>query len=210
MNKSFLYLTILLFIINGCHTAEKRTMNIEGIISSAHDGQIMYLVPRPHPTPETVDSTYITNGTFFFSIPADSGIYDLTISRQADAYVQRLLIIAEEGTLHANMGTNSSSSGTPLNNQLQHWKEQMETTAKETTLLSLKINKNKENDIVTTTLKEQWDSICQNFNDSTFYLIKQNMNPLGGYLFITLENIFNEQQINELKKLGIDKWKPAP
>ena len=184
MNKSFLYLTILLFIINGCHTAEKRTMNIEGIISSAHDGQIMYLVPRPHPTPETVDSTYITNGTFFF--------------------------IAEEGTLHANMGTNSSSSGTPLNNQLQHWKEQMETTAKETTLLSLKINKNKENDIVTTTLKEQWDSICQNFNDSTFYLIKQNMNPLGGYLFITLENIFNEQQINELKKLGIDKWKPAP
>jgi len=210
MNKHFFYLAILLFIICGCHTAEKKTMNIEGRISSECDGQIIYLVPRPHPTSETVDSAYIANGSFSFSIPADSAIYDITISRRANAYIQRLLIIAEEGTLHVNMGTNSSGSGTPLNDRLQHWKEQMEATGEKAALLSQKINKNKENDTIATILKKQRESIYESFGDSTLCFIKQNMNPLGGYLFMTLENLFNEQQTNELKKLGIEKWRPEP
>lgn len=210
MNKHFFYLTILLFIISSCHTADRKTMNIEGAISSEHNGQIIYLVPRPHPIPETVDSAYIANGTFSFSIPADSSIYDITISRRANAYVQRLLIIAEEGTLHVSMGANSSGTGTPLNNQLQHWKELMETAGEKATLLSQEINKHKRNDAITATLKKQRESIYESFGDSTLCFIKQNMNPLGGYLFMTLENMFNEQQTDELKKLGIEKWRPAP
>lgn len=210
MNKHFFYLTTLLFIISSCYTAERKTMNIEGMISSEYDGQIIYLVPRPHPTPETVDSAYITNGSFSFSIPADSAIYDITISRRANAYIQRLLIIAEEGTLHVNMGTSSSGSGTPLNNRLQHWKQQMEAAGERATLLSQKINKNKGNDTITVALKKQRENIYETFGDSTLCFIKQNMNPLGGYLFMTLENMFNEQQTDELKKLGIEKWRPGP
>lgn len=71
-------------------------MNIEGVVSSEYNGQIIYLVPRPHPTPETVDFAYIVNGTFSFSIPADSAIYDIVISRRANAPIQRLLIVAEK------------------------------------------------------------------------------------------------------------------
>ena len=59
---------------------------------------------------------------------------------------QRLLVVAEEGTLHANMGMNSSGIGTPLNNQLQHWKEQMESAGEKAALLSQKINKNKKDE----------------------------------------------------------------
>lgn len=185
-------------------------MNIEGVVSSEYNGQIIYLVPRPHPTPETVDSAYIVNGTFSFSIPADSAIYDIVISRRANAPIQRLLIVAEEGTLHANMDMNSSGIGTPLNNQLQHWKEQMESAGEKAALLSQKINKNKKDNTITAILKKQRDSIYESFGDSTFCFIKQNLNPLGGYLFMTLEHMFNEQQANDLKRLGIEKWKPEP
>ena len=185
-------------------------MNIEGVVSSEYNGQIIYLVPRPHPTPETVDSAYIVNGTFSFSIPADSAIYDIVISRRANAPIQRLLVVAEEGTLHTNMGMNSSGTGTPLNNQLQHWKEQMESAGEKAALLSQKINKNKKDSTITAILKKQRDSIYESFGDSTFCFIKQNLNPLGGYLFMTLEHMFNEQQANDLKRLGIEKWKPEP
>ena len=222
MNKHFFYL-ILLFCISSCQPITKKMMNIEGVVSSEYNGQIIYLVPRPHPTPETVDSAYIVNGTFSFSIPADSAIYDIVISRRANAPIQRLLIVAEEGTLHANMGMNSSGTGTPLNNQLQHWKEQMESAGEKAALLSQKINKNKKDSTftgrfnknkkdstITAILKKQRDSIYESFGDSTFCFIKQNLNPLGGYLFMTLEHMFNEQQANDLKRLGIEKWKPEP
>ena len=92
MNKHFFYL-ILLFCISSCQPIAKKLMNIEGVVSSEYNGQIIYLVPRPHPTPETVDSAYIVNGTFSFSIPADSAIYDIVISRRANAPIQRLSLI---------------------------------------------------------------------------------------------------------------------
>ena len=193
MNKHFFYL-ILLFCISSCQPIAKKLMNIEGVVSSEYNGQIIYLVPRPHPTPETVDSA----------------IYDIVISRRANAPIQRLLVVAEEGTLHANMGMNSSGIGTPLNNQLQHWKEQMESAGEKAALLSQKINKNKKDSTITAILKKQRDSIYESFGDSTFCFIKQNLNPLGGYLFMTLEHMFNEQQANDLKRLGIEKWKPEP
>lgn len=186
-------------------TDEYRRSGIFGIQRANH-----IFGSTPHPTPETVDSAYIVNGTFSFSIPADSAIYDIVISRRANAPIQRLLVVAEEGTLHANMGMNSSGIGTPLNNQLQHWKEQMESAGEKAALLSQKINKNKKDSTITAILKKQRDSIYESFGDSTFCFIKQNLNPLGGYLFMTLEHMFNEQQANDLKRLGIEKWKPEP
>ena len=189
MNKHFFYL-ILLFCISSCQPITKKMMNIEGVVSSEYNGQIIYLVPRPH--------------------PADSAIYDIVISRRANAPIQRLLIVAEEGTLHTTIGMNSSSTGTPLNNQLQHWKEQMESAGEKAALLSQKINKNKKDNTITAILRGQRDSIYESFGDSTFCFIKQNLNPLGGYLFMTLEHMFNEQQANDLKRLGIEKWKPEP
>lgn len=207
MNQSFFYLIILLFAVSGCQTADKRTMIIKGEISSDYNGQIIYLVPRPHPTPETVDSVFIKDGLFAFTVPADSAIYDITLSRKAKANVQRLLIIAEKGTLEVKIAISSSSCGTPLNNQLQHWKEQMEVSGQKAILLSQKISKIKDNKKLVDTLKEEREKIYESFGDSTFNFIKRNQNPLGGYLFMTMENMFNEQQRNELKKLGIDKWK---
>lgn len=207
MNQSFFYLTILLFVVCGCQTADKKTMLIKGEISSDYNGQIVYLVPRPHPTPETVDSVSIENGIFTFTVPADSTIYDITISRKAKANVQRLLIIAEKGILEVKIAISSSSCGTPLNDQLQHWKEQMEVSGQKAILLSQKISEIKDNRQLIEALKEEREKIYENFSDSTFNFIKRNQNPLGGYLFMTMGNMFNEQQRNELKKLGIDKWK---
>lgn len=193
MNKHFFYLAVWSIILGSCQSAQRQTMYIDGLISPEHNGQIMYLVPRPRSTPETVDSVFIKDGSFAFSVPADSAIYDLTISRRAKANIQRLLLVAEPGTLHVSMGANSSATGTPLNDQLQHWKEQMEAAGKKAA-----------------TMKQQRDSIYRDFGDSTFCFIKQNMNPLGGYLFMTLENQFTEQQLDELKKLGIERWKTEP
>ena len=50
---------------------------------------------------------------------------DITISRKANARIEKLLVAIEPGKLHVKMDTVSCSYGTPLNDDLQKWKEAM-------------------------------------------------------------------------------------
>ncbi len=168
---------------------------ITGKIPAAYDGNTIYLVPRPYPTAENVDSAKIRNGRFSFRIPADSvHICDITISRKANARVEKLLVVIEPGRLSVKIDTVSSAYGTPLNDELERWKEAMnEAGSRAATAI------NEEEKRVTYT----------NFGKTTFDLIMRNENPLGGYIYFIMEPLFDSLQTAKIKSSGIEKWKPV-
>ena len=155
-------------------------LEIRGQISADFDGQKIYFCPQPEPTADIVDSTVVKEGTFFFRIPADS-LYmaDLTVSRRAPGYAERLLIAVEPGILEVSLGARSSARGTPLNDDLQVWKEQLQEASSP-------------------------ESACT----QTFDLIRRHPNAVGGYLYLLFKNRLDEDQRQTLDALGYDKLLP--
>jgi hypothetical protein len=206
--KVHLYFLLALLLLCSCKRNDNLQMRIAGTVSARFNGQKMYLLPLPHPTPQNVDSTYIKNGQFTFTVPADSSMYDITISNKANAMTQRLLVIAEKGELRVHIDTTSTSSGTILNDRLQQWKEEMERVRREQVFISNKMMASENNKQILESLQNRQDSLVKGFRESTFLFVKQNINPLGGFIFFSMNELFNENQISRLKSLGIEKWKP--
>jgi hypothetical protein len=164
------------FALIGCQ--EKAFLTIEGEVSDRYDGYLIYLVPRPNPTPKTVDSVRIAHGRFAFKTAADTmRMCEITLSKRAKAYVQRLLVVVEPGRLQVQIDTVSSAYGTPLNEELQRWKNVMG-RAQGT---------------------REWV-------DSTFTLIRRNPNVMGGFIYSTMKSNFDSLQLASLQALGIEKW----
>lgn len=154
-------------------------LEIHGRIAGSFDGQKIYFCPQPHPTADIVDSTVVKGGTFFFRIPADS-LYmaDLTLSRRAPGFAERLLIAVEPGILDVTLGTPSRAQGTPVNDALQQWKEQLQGGDPEAA------------------------------KESTFTLVRRYPDAVGGYLYMIFGRLFDETQRQLLDSLGYDKLIP--
>lgn len=190
MFKNFLFIAIAVVSVS----CRSNMLIIKGEAPIRYNGQTIFLVPRPNPAPDTVDSTKIINGKFKFRVLADSiHMCDITISRKANARIEKLLIAIESGTLHVNMDTISYAYGTPLNDDLQKWKEAMSISGRK----ALEV-----------TLKTQRQEIYDNFGETTFKFVKRNINPMGGYIFMMMEPLFDSLQMAQLKSLGIENWKP--
>jgi hypothetical protein len=94
-------------------------MIIRGTAPTECEGLNVYLVPQPFPKAEEVDSTVIRNGRFEFVVDAaEVRICDITISRKSKVPFQRLLVAVEQGELDVVIDEVSTSSGTPLNDEL--------------------------------------------------------------------------------------------
>lgn len=168
---------VLAVFIVSCHS-ERTVMTIEGSIDRRYDGQTIFLVPVPHPTAETVDSTKVRNGRFRFTADASTvRMCDVTISNKARAlFVQRLLVAVEPGTLNVRLDTVSSAGGTPLNASLQLWKDAL----------------------------QRGDDV----ESVTMDIMRNNPNPLGGYLYYMFDQAMSESQKRELDSLGINTFRP--
>lgn len=155
------------------------TLEIRGRIEGDLEGQKIYFCPQPHPTADIVDSTVVKGGTFFFRIPADSlYVADLTLSRRAPGYAERLLIAVEPGILDVTLGAPSHAQGTPVNDALQLWKEKMQGGNPEEARLG------------------------------TFELVRRYPDAVGGYLYMIFKNLFDQEQKHLLDSLGYEKLIP--
>ena len=190
MCKFSLFIAITVIAI-GC---KSNILIIEGQVPDKYNSQTIFLVPRPYPEPSKVDSTKIINGRFKFRAMASSvHMCDITISRKANARIEKLLVAIEPGKLHVKMDTVSCAYGTPLNDDLQKWKEAMNISGRKA---------------LGVTQKSQQQEIYDDFGKTTFEFVKRNVNPMGGYIFMMMEPLFDSGQITELKNIGIEKWKP--
>lgn len=109
-----------------CKSESASVCRIHGIMeSNKWDGKRIFLVPLFGVyDAEHVDSVFIKDGKFEFT--ADTT--EMKVIRVDYHYrdgVQDLLVVSEPGDVAVVIGANSVSSGTPQNDSLQVWKDQM-------------------------------------------------------------------------------------
>ncbi len=132
--KRTLYLLVLLaaavsFI--GCDSSSKNKCIIEGTTNPRFDNKKIFLVPLNGPQDaEHVDSVVVKDCKFRFE--KDTTLMAvIRVDYHVRTGVQDLLVVTEPGRLTVVIDSISSSSGTPQNDSLNHWKSFSEQYNKE-------------------------------------------------------------------------------
>ena len=114
---------LFLFLIS-CQSRNNFTI-VGQLPGKTYDGELIYLVPMENASKETVDSTFIKNGSFQFEgyakIPE---IYVIRAKPVLRYNLEELLVVREAGQMNVKLDKSSSVQGTALNDSLQYWKEQ--------------------------------------------------------------------------------------
>lgn len=132
MKKIFIALTAGLLTLSsvglaGCQKGEKDGVcRIHGTMESPQwNGKRIFLVPMQGPQDAAhVDSVVIENAKFEFTVDT----MEMKVIRVDYHYregAQDLLVVSEPGDVNVTIGGNSVSSGTPQNDSLQVWKDQL-------------------------------------------------------------------------------------
>lgn len=133
MVKFGLLLTVLFLT---CSCKSDKVLIVRGNISEEYNGTKIYFCPLPSPRPEYSDSTVIRNGKFSFAIKADSSyMAKLQVDDRSESayhFVQLLYVGVEPGVLDVEMGSNSRSFGTPVNDRLQVLKNYIDSLTRDT------------------------------------------------------------------------------
>ena len=111
--------------LTGCSkTASESICTIHGTVPDpSKEGKKIFLIPMfGKQDAEHVDSTVIKDGKFLFrSDSAEMKIIRLDYHYRDN--VQELLVVTEPGELRVTIGPDSRCSGTPQNDSLQVWKD---------------------------------------------------------------------------------------
>lgn len=140
----------------GCQKADEGgECRIHGTMQSSRwDGKRIFLVPMFGPQDAAhVDSVVIENGKFEFT--ADTT--EMKVIRVDYHYregAQDLLVVSEPGDVKVTIGSNSVSSGTPQNDSLQVWKDQLMTFNQAYRQLRMQASEAKNDSILMTKGKE--------------------------------------------------------
>ena len=183
-------------------------MVIRGTAPAECEGLNVYLVPQPYPKAEQVDSTVIRDGRFEFKVDASQvRMCDITISRKSKVPFQRLLVVVEQGELEAVIDEVSSSRGTPLNDVLNEWKLVMSDAGNQAEMLRQMIALQSDAAVVDS-LKAEMKQAYAEAERRTAEIIENNLNPMGGFLYMVAGRRLDSVTRQHLIDLGIEKWKP--
>ena len=205
LQKAFYILLVLLCAV-GCKPSA--TMVIRGTAPAECEGLNVYLVPQPFPKAERVDSTVIRDGRFEFKVDASQvRICDITISRKSKVPFQRLLVAVEQGELEVVIDEVSSSRGTPLNETLNQWKQVMSDAGNRAEVLRQMIALQSDAAVVDS-LKAEMAQAYAEAECRTVEIIENNLNPVGGFLYMSIGRKIDSVSRQRLIDLGIEEWKP--
>lgn len=206
MARKVFYILLVLLCAVGCKPSA--TMVIRGTAPAECEGLNIYLVPQPFPKAEQVDSTIIRDGRFEFKVDASQvRMCDITISRKSKVPFQRLLVAVEQGELDVVIDEVSTGSGTPLNDELAEWKRVMSAAGNRADELRAEISEQSDQAVIDSLraeMKRGYDAAGQR----TIEIIERNINPLGGFLYMTTERSLDSTTRQRLIDCGIEKWKP--
>lgn len=203
--RPFLIVMMLLCAV-GCRPSA--TMIIRGTAPSECEGLNVYLVPQPFPKAEEVDSTVIREGRFEFRVDASQErMCDITISLKSRVPFQRLLIAIEQGELEVVIDTISVGGGTPMNDDLAAWKRAMSEAGTRADELRAQILV-EDDQAVIDSLKQEMEQGYTVAGLRTVEIIERNLNPMGGFVYQSIERMLDEATRQRLIDLGIEEWKP--
>lgn len=203
--RPFLIVMLLLCAV-GCRPSA--TMIIRGTAPAECEGLNVYLVPQPIPKAEEVDSTVIREGRFEFRVDASQErMCDITISRKSRVPFQRLLVAIEQGELEVVIDTISVGGGTPMNDDLTEWKNVMTEAGTRADELRAQILV-EDDQAVIDSLKQEMEQGYTVAGLRTVEIIERNLNPMGGFVYQSIERMLDEATRQRLIDLGIEEWKP--
>ncbi|MDD4514127.1 DUF4369 domain-containing protein [Massilibacteroides sp.] len=194
------YVGILFCILLFSCQSEKKKFEINGeVIGKGYENEIIYLVPLKGATAETVDSTYIKNGRFHFSVSLDSS--DIRIIRTRPILrlkLEELLVVTEAGTVQVVLDSVSRAKGTPLNNLLQEWKEKKTESDRKRNELSFTRSENKDS----VALKKDLLKTERNFSEYNYSFVKENKNNIvGQFVFGITKGLFSPEELQDIEEL---------
>lgn len=206
MARKVFYILLVLLCAVGCKPSA--TMVIRGTAPIECEGLNVYLVPQPYPKAEQVDSTVIRDGRFEFEVDASQvRMCDITISRKSKVPFQRLLVAVEQGELEVEIGEVSMGGGTQLNDELAEWKRVLSTAGNRADELRAEIAKQSDKAVIDS-LKAEMEKAYAEAERRTIEIIENNLNPMGGFLYMVAGRKIDSVSRQRLIDLGIEKWKP--
>lgn len=142
-------------VMAGCKSAEKGNSRIHGTMESNRwDGKKIFLVPMfGLQDAAHVDSVVIKDGKFEF-VADTTEMKVIRVDYHYRDGVQDLLVVSEPGDIKVTVGANSISGGTPQNDSLQAWKDQMMKFNSEYNKLRMQARQSGSDDILMTKGKE--------------------------------------------------------
>lgn len=206
MARKVFYILLVLLCAVGCKPSA--TMVIRGTAPIECEGLNVYLVPQPFPKAEQVDSTVIRDGRFEFEVDAaEVRMCDITISRKSPVPFQRLLVMIEPGEVEVEIGEVSMGGGTQLNDELAEWKRVLSTAGNRADELRAEIAKQSDKAVIDS-LKAEMEKAYAEAERRTVEIIENNLNPMGGFLYMVAGRKIDSVSRQRLIDLGIEKWKP--
>ena len=201
-----LLIALVLLCAVGC--GSKPTMTIRGTAPAECEGLNVYLVPQPFPKAEEVDLTVVRDGKFEFQVDASQvRICDITISRKSPVPFQRLLVAIEPGEVEVEIDEYSNGRGTPLNDDLAAWKRALGGAGTRADEIRREISTLDDPAKIDSLRRLQ----AQGYAEAeliTIDIINRNINPLGGFIYMTIERRIDSTIRESLIERGIEKWKP--
>ena len=206
MARKVFYILLVLLCAVGCKPSA--TMVIRGTAPIECEGLNVYLVPQPFPKAEQVDSTVIRDGRFEFEVDAaEVRMCDITISRKSPVPFQRLLVMIEPGEVEVEIGEVSMGGGTQLNDELAEWKRVLSTAGNRADELRAEISEQSDQAVIDS-LKTEMEKAYAEAERRTIEIIENNLNPMGGFLYMVAGRKIDSVSRQRLIDLGIEKWKP--
>ena len=206
MIQRIVYMALVALCMVGCKPST--SMIIRGTAPTECEGLNVYLVPQPFPKAEEVDSTVILNGRFEFVVDAaEVRVCDITISRKSPVPFQRLLVMIEPGEVEVEIGEVSMGGGTQLNDELAEWKRVLSTAGNRADELRAEIAKQSDKAVIDS-LKAEMEKAYAEAERRTIEIIENNLNPMGGFLYMVAGRKIDSVSRQRLIDLGIEKWKP--
>lgn len=206
MIQRIVYMALVALCMVGCKPST--SMIIRGTAPTECEGLNVYLVPQPFPKAEQVDSTVIRDGRFEFEVDAaEVRMCDITISRKSPVPFQRLLVAIEPGELEVEIGEVSMGGGTQLNDELAAWKRALSEAGTRADEIRREISTLDDPAKIDSLRRLQ----AQGYAEAeliTIDIINRNINPLGGFIYMTIERRIDSTIRASLIERGIEKWKP--
>ncbi|MCC8198208.1 MAG: DUF4369 domain-containing protein [Tannerellaceae bacterium] len=175
------------------------------VLDERFENQIIYFAPLENATKENIDSTYITNGKFYFEgLFGSDEIRVIYTTSFASLFLQELLIVLEPGTIYVTLGKNSTATGTNQNNLLQQWKEKKEDVMTRVQNLQRWLKTSKE-DLSSEEIQEIESNIQiieNEFIEDNYNFIQQHWyTTVGQFVYKMVGNSLTEEQKESLKLL---------
>lgn len=176
-----LYALTLALLISSC--AEDKHYTIDGAIYGGgnFEGEMVYLVPFFKSENGRADSALVKNGRFHFEGKADdSEVYVIRFRPMMELFMDKLIVVKEEGHVRTTLNRPSTAIGTPLNDSLQTWREYHAEINMQLKALTKKMRKASAEEA--REIAQKIDSIKQAFEKHNRAIVERNNNAYGAYV----------------------------